>query len=133
MGPSRVSAAASRLAALAGAAPLDQAAERDRRLGRQRQRPRVDQRQHALAREHEAGAGEPQKMGEGGDRDVHHSFQPECSATTPPVMGVNETRRKPAASIIAAKRLRLGKLADRFDQILIGLAVAGDRVADAPG
>src|SRR5690348_8580353 len=31
----------------------------------------------------------------------------------------------------ARKRLRLGKFADRLDQILIGLAVAGDRFADA--
>ena len=59
-----------------------------------------------------------------------HSRQPECSATTPPVIGVKETRRKPAASIIAANCLRLGKFADQLDQILIGLAVAGHRLAD---
>ena len=60
-----------------------------------------------------------------------HNRQPECSATTPPVIGVKSARRKPAASIIARKHFRLGKLADRLDQILIGLAVAGDRLADA--
>ena len=45
-------------------------------------------------------------------------------------MGVNETRRKPASSIIAAKAFGLGNLRIDFDQILIGLAVAGHRPAD---
>ena len=85
---------------------FEQAGERDCRLGRQRQGARVDQREHALAREHEAGAREAGEMGEGGD----HNFQPECSATTPAVMVVNETRRKPAASIIFAKAGGLGNL-----------------------
>ena len=91
---------------------LDQPRQRDRGLRRQRQRPRVDQRKHALAREHETGAGETGEMGEGGD----HSFQPECSATTPAVIGVNVTRRKPAARIISAKTLGAGKFADRLDR-----------------
>ena len=66
-------------------------------------------------------------MGEGGD----HKFQPECSATTPPVIGVNETRRKPAASIICAKAFGLGNLRIDSTRYLIGLAVAGHRFADA--
>ena len=93
-----------------GARALDQAGERDRGLRRQRQRPRIDQPEHAFAREHVAGAGQAEEMGNGGD----HNFQPECSATTPPVISRNETRRKPACSIIAAKALRLGKFADRL-------------------
>ena len=53
----------------------------------------------------------PEKMeaNEMGNRS-DHNFQPECSATTPPVMAVNETRRKPAVSIIDAKALGLGNL-----------------------
>ena len=66
-------------------------------------------------------------MGNTGD----HNFQPECSATTPAVMDLNETRRKPAASIILAKAGGLGNLRIELDQILVGLAVAGDGLADA--
>ena len=113
--------------AVFGARTLDDARERDGGLRRQRQRPRVDQREHAFAREHETGARQTGEMGDAGD----HNFQPECSATTPAVM----VRERDAAE---ARRLdhlgedrRLGKLADRFDQILVGLAVAGDRFADA--
>ena len=86
--------------------PLDQAGECDRGLRRQRHRPRIDQREHAFAREHETGAREAGEMGEGGD----HNFQPECSATTPAVIVVNETRRKPAVSIMVAKTGGLGNL-----------------------
>ena len=99
------------VAAFAGAAPLDQAAERHRPFGAERQRPGVDQRQHALAREHEAGAAETEKVGGGGDHAATiYSFQPECSATTPPVICVYDTRRKPACSIILANALGLGNL-----------------------
>ncbi len=92
--------------AVFGGGPLDQAGERDRGPGRERHRPRIDQREHALAREHEAGAGKTGKMG---DRRGHKR-QPECSATTPPVIGLNETRRKPARSIMPAKAFGLGNL-----------------------
>ena len=36
-------------------------------------------------------------------------FQAECSATTPPVMGVADTRSKPAAAIMSENTARLGK------------------------
>ena len=85
---------------------LDQPRQRNKRLRRQRQRPRIDQREHALACEHETGAGKPSEMGDGGN----HNFQPECSATTPAVIGVNETRRKPAVRIISANRSGRGNL-----------------------
>ena len=87
-----------------GGRALDQSRQRDGGLGRQRQRPRIDQREYAFAREYKAGAGEAEEMRGGSD----HSRQPECSATMPPVMGVNDTRRKPAASIIVAKAFGLG-------------------------
>ena len=106
---------------------FEQPRERDRGLGRQRQRPRVDQREHALAREHKAGAAKTVEMGNAGD----HNCQPECSATTPPVIGVNETRRKPGSLDHLGEGLRFGKFADRFDEILIGLAVTSHRLADA--
>ena len=67
---------------------------------------RIDQREHALAREHEAGAGEAEEMGDAAD----HKRQPECSATTPPVIGVKVARRKPACSIIDANSFGLGNL-----------------------
>ena len=78
--------------------PLDEPRQRERAARRQRQRRRVDQGEHALAREHEAGARETGDMSQAGD----HNRQPECSATMPPVMRWNATRRKPAARIISA-------------------------------
>ena len=42
-----------------------------------------------------------------GDR-ADHKRQPECSATMPPVMGLNVTRRKPAAWIMSAKTVGRG-------------------------
>src|SRR6185437_5163914 len=86
--------------------PLDQPRQRHRGLGRQRERPRIDQREHALARKHETGARQADEMRYAGN----HKRQPECSATTPPVIGVTDTRRKPACSIICAKALGLGNL-----------------------
>ncbi len=47
---------------------------------------------------------ESEQMGRGSD----HKRQPECNATTPPVMGVNDARRNPAASIIWAKAFGFG-------------------------
>ena len=113
--------------AVAGAAALDQPAEADGPDDRHRQAARVDHAEHAFAREHVAGARQPDEMSGGGD----HNFQPECSATTPPVICRNETRRKPAASIIRAKACGLGNLRIELDEVLIGLAVAGHRLADA--
>ena len=56
--------------------------------------------------------------------------QPECSATMPPVMRANSTRRKPAARIMSAKvagggnwRIELGEVAIRF-------RIAGDHAAE---
>ena len=60
-----------------------------------------------------------------------HNRQPECSATTPPVIGVNDTRRKPAASIIVAKAFGLGNFRIELDQILVSLAVAGHGLSNA--
>ena len=84
--------------------PLDQSRQCDHGLGRQRQRPCIDQRKYAFARKHEAGAGETNEMRGGSD----HNRQPECNATTPPVIGVNDARRNPAASIIVAKTFGFG-------------------------
>ncbi len=92
--------------AVAGAAALDDAADGDGPDHRHRQAARVDHAEHALAREHVAGARQPDEMSGGGD----HNFQPECSATTPPVICRNETRRKPARSIMPAKACGLGNL-----------------------
>ena len=99
MGPSRVSAAASRLAAIALARPLDQAGGTQRHARRHRHLRRIDQREHALAGEHQARAREPDQVGNAGD----HNRQPECSATMPPVSGWNETRPNPAVRIMSAK------------------------------
>src|SRR5262245_20201205 len=74
--------------------------------GRPRQRARIDQRKYAFARKHEAGASKAGKMKNASD----HNRQPEWSATTPPVIVVNETRRKPAPSIMRANGLGLGNL-----------------------
>ena len=63
------------------AAPFEQPRDAQRRARRHRHLRRVDHREHALAREHEAGASETREMGDRRD----HNFQPECSATTPPV------------------------------------------------
>ena len=73
---------------------------------RQRQQRGIDQPEHALAREHEAGARQTREMGDRAD----HKRQPECSATMPPVIGVNVTRRKPAARIMSAKTFGRGNL-----------------------
>ena len=87
LGPSRVSAADSRLGTAGAGRPLDQPRKLQRRARRQRQRARIDQRQHAFAGEHEAGARQPGEMGEAETRAAcDHSRQPECSATMPPVM-----------------------------------------------
>ena len=48
----------------------------------------------------------------------------------PPLIGVNETRRKPAARSISANFSGSRKFTDRFDQVLIGVAIAGHRFAD---
>ena len=58
------------------------------------------------------------------------SRQPECSATTPPVIVSNETRRRPAARIISAKTFGFGNLRIELDQIAIGLGVARHGAAD---
>src|SRR6185312_3980382 len=92
--------------AVAGAAAFDHAAEADRPDDRHRQAARVDEAEHAFAREHEARAREANEMRERRD----HNFQPECSATTPPVICRKLTRRKPAASIMRAKAGGLGNL-----------------------
>ena len=60
---------------------VEQPRDAQRRARRHRHLRRVDHREHALAREHEAGASETREMGDRRD----HNFQPECSATTPPV------------------------------------------------
>ena len=127
MGPSLVERGGKPALAAFRARPFEQPRNARRRPGGHRQEPRVDEREHAFAREHEAGAAETHEMRDACD----HNRQPECSATTPPVIGVNETRRKPAASIMRGEGLRLRKFADRFDEILIGFAVAGHRLSDA--
>ena len=48
----------------------------------------------------------------------------------PPVRFRNDTREKPAAATIAAKRLLARKRADAFDQVAIGRAIAGHDLAD---
>ena len=53
-------------------------------------------------------------------------FQPEWSATMPPVNRRWVTRRKPAASIMRAKAAGLREAADRLDEIAVGLGIAGD-------
>src|SRR6185437_16925183 len=89
-----------------GARPREHPRKRNDRARRQRQRPRIDKREDVLAREHKAGARQTDKMGEAAD----HKRQPECSATTPPVICVTETRRNPASSIILANAFGLGNL-----------------------
>ena len=108
---------------------LEQAGERDGRLRRKRQRPGIDQREHAFAREHEAGAREAGEMGNTGD----HNFQPECSATTPAVMACERDAAEAGGLDHLGEGRRLGKLADRLDQILVGLAVAGDGLRRCAG
>ena len=128
MGPSRVSAAASRLAAMVlGGRSISRAA-RSASARRHRHLRRIDQAEHALAGEHQARAREPDQMGNAGD----HNRQPECSATMPPVSGWNETRPNPAVRIMPAKLSGPRKLADRFDQIAVGLGIAGDQRGRAP-
>jgi hypothetical protein len=83
-----------------------QPGERERAPRGERQRRRIDQAEHAFAGEDEAGTSEAEQMGESGD----HKRQPECSATTPPVICRNDTRRKPAAPIISANCCGRGKL-----------------------
>ncbi len=51
-------------------------------------------------------------------------------ATTPPVSGWCDTRRKEAARIISANAAGFGNLRIELDQIAIGLGVAGHRPAD---
>jgi len=58
------------------------------------------------AREYETGARQTQQV----IKRSNHNRQPECSAATPPVIGLNDTRRKPAASIIRANTFGLGNL-----------------------
>ena len=58
---------------------------------------------HEERGEGEEGAGEECHL-------VTHSRQPECSATTPPVIARWETRFKPAARIMSAKAGAAGKL-----------------------
>ncbi len=126
MGPSRVSAVARRFAATLDAGRSISRATRMAARAGSGSRVGVDEREHALAREHESGVREADEMGEACD----HKRQPECSATMPPVMRWNETRRKPAARIISANAVRPRKAADRFDQVAIGLGVLGDGAAE---
>ena len=51
-------------------------------------------------------------------------------ATTPPLRRSKPARAKPAAAIMSWNRSGEGKLADQFDEIAIGRAVAGDDPAD---
>jgi len=88
------------------ARPLKQPRNRDAASGWPRQRACIDQRKDAFAREHEAGARKADEM----KNSTDHNRQPEWSATTPPVIVVNETRRKPASSIMRANGLGLGNL-----------------------
>ncbi len=55
------------------------------------------------------------------------SRQPECSATTPPVICWNETRREAGRADHVGECFRPRKTADRFDEIAIGFGVAGHR------
>ena len=61
------------------------------------------------------------------------SFQAEWIATTPPVSRVAVTRRKPASRDHVGEPSALGKAADRFDEVAVGLAVARHQPAHAPG
>ena len=85
--------------------PLDQARRTDRQARRNRQSRGIDQREHALAREHVSGAAETGEVRQTRD----HNRQPECRATMPALMRWNDTRRKPAARIIAATTSGAGK------------------------
>ena len=105
---------------------LDQPRDAQRRPRGKRQRRRIDQAEHAFAGEHEAGAAETQQMCGAGD----HKRQPECNATMPPVIGRNDDARKMRLAHHGGERLRLREAADRFDQIAIGLGIAGDRAAE---
>src|SRR5262249_58856353 len=89
----------------AAGGPLDDARQPHRGARRQRQPRGIDQREYALAREYEPGTAETREVGEASD----HNRQPECSATMPPVMRWNETRRKPAARINSANSSGRGK------------------------
>src|SRR5262245_63179822 len=85
---------------------LKQPRNRDAAPGRPRQGARIDQRKDASARKHQAGTSKADEMKNSSD----HNRQPEWSATTPPVIVVNETRRKPTTSIMRANGLGLGNL-----------------------
>ncbi len=67
------------------------------------------------------------QMGNAGD----HNFQPECSATTPAVIGVKRDAAEAGGLDHLGEDRGLGKFADQLDEILIGLAVAGHGLADA--
>ena len=85
--------------------PLDQPGDRYGGARGQRQPRGIDQREHALARADESRVTETGEVDQAGN----HNRQPECSATMPPVMRWNATRRKPAERIISAKLSGRGK------------------------
>ena len=108
-------------------APFDQPRQPQAAAAPAAARRRIDQAEHAFAREHEAGAAEADEMGGRGDhnrqpRMQRHDAAGERLIATP--------ARKPAARIMSAKACGLREAADRFDQIAIGLGVAGHRAAE---
>src|SRR5262249_13623456 len=84
---------------------FDEPRHANRSARRQREARGVDQPEHAFAGQYESGAG---KAGEVG-RTRDHKRQPECKATIPPDMRVNETRAKPASRSSAANAFGDGK------------------------
>ena len=106
--------------------PLEKPRDGDRGLGRQRQGPRVDQREHALARKHKAGAGKTERDGKWQRSQAPTRVERDDAA------GHRRERDATKAGSLDHLRegFRFGKFANRFDEILIGLAVAGHRLAD---
>ena len=105
MGPSRVSAVARRFAAtlLAGRS-ISRATRIAARAGSGSRVVSTSASTPSRANT-KSGMAEAGEVGETRD----HNRQPECSATMPPVMRWNETRRKPAARIISANASGRGK------------------------
>ena len=98
-----------------------------------RQHARIDERERALARQHEAGADVARRDGARSlEHDVRSSSRSGC-ATMPPVNRRWVTRRKPAAAIMRANGAGLREAADRFDEIAVGLGIAGRPAGRARG
>ena len=96
--------------------------------GRQQDGIHADER--PLAGEHVTGARQTQPVTQRGNDRHNQSFQPEWIATAPPLRRVQSTRGEAGGANHVGEQVWRRKLADRFDEIAVGRAVARHHLAE---